>query len=203
MKTPLCRTAFAIGSLLITQAAIAAQLEQVQMFLNEVVVYVIGLVIVLVAFYVYFMRLRDDRSAPLDKLVQGRPKVHSVAPEATVTECVRTMAQNRIGAIIVMDGEKLSGIFTERDALNKVLAAGLDPRSTRVSEVMTRDPYFVSPSVTVGAAMELVTARRFRHLPVVEDGKVVAVVSSGDLTHWLVKDNVGAARKLLDLQTGS
>lgn len=203
MKQLFRRAGAGIGSMLVAQSAIAARLEQVQSFLNELVVYAIIVVVVLVALYVYFMRLRDDRSAPLEKLVQPRQRIHCVAPDALVTECARMMAENRIGAIIVMDGEKMSGIFTERDALNKVLAAGLDPRSTRVAEVMTRDPLYVSPSVTVGAAMELVTTRRFRHLPVVDNGKVVAVVSSGDLTHWLVKDQVGQGRELVDLATRS
>ena len=109
----------------------------------------------------------------------------------------------KIGALIVMDGERLTGIFTERDALNKVLAAGLDPRSTKVSEVMTKDPYCIPPTTTVGAAMELVTKRRFRHLPIVENGKLLAVVSSGDLTHWLVKDQVGEVQELVDLAARS
>ena len=62
----------------------------------------------------------------------------------------------KIGALIVIDGEKLVGIFTERDALNKVLAAGLEPGKTKVSEVMTRDPYSIPPTTTVGEAMEIV-----------------------------------------------
>jgi CBS domain-containing protein len=113
------------------------------------------------------------------------------------------MTAEQIGALIVMDGEKLIGIFTERDALNKVLAAGLDPVSTKVSEVMTKDPYCVPPTTTVGEAMELVTKRRFRHLPIVENGKVLAVVSSGDLTHWLVKDQLGEVQELVKLAARS
>ena len=102
-----------------------------------------------------------------------------------------------------MDGERLIGIFTERDALNKVLAGGLDPGNTKVSEVMTRDPYCVPPTTTVGDAMELITTRRFRHLPIVDNGKVLAVVSSGDLTHWLVQDQMGEVRELVDLVSWS
>jgi CBS domain-containing protein len=113
------------------------------------------------------------------------------------------MTAEKIGAVIVMDGERLIGIFTERDALNKVLAAGLDPVSTKISEVMTRDPFCIPPATTVGEAMELVTRRRFRHLPIVENGKVLAVVSSGDLTHWLVKDQVGEVQELVDLAARS
>ncbi|MEK7877412.1 MAG: CBS domain-containing protein, partial [Pseudomonadota bacterium] len=97
----------------------------------------------------------------------------------------------------------LIGIFTERDALNKVLAAGLDPVNTKVSAVMTKDPYCIPPTTTVGEAMQLVTQRRFRHLPIVENGKVLAVVSSGDLTHWLVKDQLREVQELVDLAARS
>jgi len=97
----------------------------------------------------------------------------------------------------------LIGIFTERDALNKVLAAGLEPSTTKVSEVMTKDPYWISPTTTVGDAMELVTKRRFRHLPIVKSGKVLAVISSGDLTHWLVKDQAAEVQELVDLAAQS
>jgi CBS domain-containing protein len=102
-----------------------------------------------------------------------------------------------------MDGEKLVGIFTERDALNKVLGAGLDPLSTKISEVMTKDPYCIPPGTTVSEAMEVVTRRRFRHLPIVENGKVLGVVSSGDLTHWLVQDKVGEVQELVGLAVRS
>ena len=68
---------------------------------------------------------------------------------------------------------------------------------------MTKDPYSIPPTTTVGEAMELVSKRRFRHLPIVKDGKVVAVISSGDLTHWLVKNQVGEVQELVDLAVGS
>jgi CBS domain-containing protein len=113
------------------------------------------------------------------------------------------MTAGKIGALMVMDGGRLTGIFTERDALNKVLAGDLDPGSTKVSEVMTKDPYCIGPTTTVGHAMQLITERRFRHLPIVDDGKVLAVVSSGDLTRWLVKDQIGEVRELVDLAARS
>jgi len=84
-----------------------------------------------------------------------------------------------------------------------VLAAGLDPGRTKVAEVMTKDPICIPPTTTVGGAMELITKRRFRHLPIVDNGKVLAVVSSGDLTHWLVQDKIGEARELVELAAGS
>jgi CBS domain-containing protein len=188
-----------IGFTSIPAAAFAAQLEQVQTAFNTFVLYAVAFFVIVVALYAYFMRLQDKRRAPVGRLFGERETIHSVGPDTPVNEAVRKMSAERIGALIVMDGEKLAGIFTERDALNKVLAAGLDPVSTKISAVMTRDPVSITPATTVGEAMEVVTKRRFRHLPIVENGKVLAVVSSGDLTHWLVKEKVGEVQELVDL----
>jgi CBS domain-containing protein len=166
-------------------------------------IYAFILFVVVVGVLVYFLRSQDKRRTPLESLFTERETIHSVGPDTLVTECVRIMSTKKIGALIVMDGEKLVGIFTERDALNKVLAAGLEPSRTKVSDVMTKDPYSIPPTTTVGEAMELVTKRRFRHLPIVKNGKVLAVISSGDLTHWLVKEQVGEVQELVDLAVGS
>jgi CBS domain-containing protein len=193
-----------IGFVLLSSAALAAsESEQALTTVTNVFIYAFILFVAIVGVLVYFMRLRDKRRTPLDALFNERETVHSVGPNTLVTECVRTMTTKQIGALIVMDGEELVGIFTERDALNKVLAAGLEPGKTKVSEVMTRDPYSIPPTTTVGEAMELVTKRRFRHLPIVKNGKVLAVISSGDLTHWLVKEQVGEVQELVDLAVGS
>ena len=90
--------------------------------------------------------------------------------------------------MLVMEDDQLIGIFTERDAITRVLGAGLDPASTYISAVMTKNPVWVPTSTTLEEAMSIVTSRRIRHLPVVENGKVLGVVSSGDLTHRLVED---------------
>jgi CBS domain-containing protein len=193
-----------IGFVLLSSAALAATLEEEQTTLfGQVQMYVFIAFVIIVAVGVYFMRSQDKRQTPLNKIFEEGETIHSVGPDTPVTECVRTMTAKNIGALIVMDGERLVGIFTERDALNKVLAAGLEPGKTKVSEVMTKDPYCIQPTTTVGEAMELVTKRRFRHLPIVKNGKVLAVVSSGDLTHWLVKDQVGEVQELVDLAVGS
>jgi len=203
MKTFLCRSAIGIGLALLSSAAFAAQLEELQDFVGKVGLYILIAIAIVVAFYMYSMRSRDKRAAPLTRIFAESDAIHSVGPDTLVTECVQAMATEKIGALVVMDNEKLVGIFTERDALNKVLAAGLDPRSTKVSQVMTKDPYCVPPTTTVGAAMQLVTQRRFRHLPIVQNGKILAVLSSGDLTHWLVKDQMGEVKELVDLAARS
>ncbi|MGB7541730.1 MAG: CBS domain-containing protein [Burkholderiales bacterium] len=191
-----------IGLALLSPAALATQ-EELLTTISEASIYAFILLVIVVIVAMYFMRSRDKRGTPLGRIFEEREAIHSVGPDTPVTACVRTMTAEKIGALIVMDGERLIGIFTERDALNKVLAAGLDPVSTKVSEVMTKDPYCIPPTTTVGEAMELVTKRRFRHLPVVENGKVLAVVSSGDLTHWLVKDQMGEVQELVDIAARS
>jgi len=191
-----------IGLALLSNAALAAQEDALEA-IWRVSVYACIVFVALVIVGVYFMRSRDKRRAPLERIFEERKAVHSVGPDTPVIECVRLMAAKKIGAVIVIDGEKLVGIFTERDALNKVLAAGLDPTTTKISAVMTKDPCCVPPTTSVGDAMELVTQRRFRHLPIVENGKVLAVVSSGDLTHWLVKDEMGEVQELVELAAQS
>jgi CBS domain-containing protein len=197
-----CQSAVGIGLVLLSPA-VHATVEDMLTTVGKVPMYAGILFVIVVIVAVFSMRSRDQRAAPLGSMLAERESLHAVGPDTPVIECVRRMTAEKIGAVIVMDGERLIGIFTERDALNKVLAAGLDPVSTKISEVMTRDPFCIPPATTVGEAMELVTRRRFRHLPIVENGKVLAVVSSGDLTHWLVKDQVGEVQELVDLAARS
>jgi CBS domain-containing protein len=203
MTKLICRSGTGTSLALLPAAALAMQDDVLSTVIGKLPVYVFLLFLLIVIVSVYFMRLRDKRRAPLGRIFDEREAIHSVGPDTSVAECVRTMTTEKIGALIVMDAAKLVGIFTERDALNKVLAAGLDPVSTKISAVMTKDPYCIPPTTTVGEAMELVTKRRFRHLPIVENGKVLAVVSSGDLTHWLVKDKVGEVQELVELAARS
>jgi len=134
-----------------------------------------------------FMKGKNTPGDSLSNLLdEQNPVIHSVRPDVSITECVRRMNELNIGAMLVMEREQLIGIFTERDAITRVLGAGLDPVSTKISEVMTKNPVWVSPATTIDEAMGIITNRRIRHLPVIEDGKVLGVVSSGDLTHRLV-----------------
>jgi predicted transcriptional regulator len=153
-----------------------------------------------VILFVFFKTSNKRKRAPLSTMLgESRRPINSVQPDATVTESVRRMHSENIGALLVMEDDKLTGIFTERDALTKVLAAGVDPNSTKVSAVMTEDPFCIDPSTTIEEAMSIVTARKIRHLPILHDGKLVGIVSSGDLTHWLVQDREGEIRELVDV----
>ncbi len=192
-----------VGFAFLCPAGFAATQEELLATITKMMGYGSILFVVVVIASVYFMKSRDKRRVPLNKIFEEGEAIHSVGPDTPVTECVRRMVAEKIGALVVMNGETLKGIFTERDALNKVLAAGLDPGSTKVSEVMTKDPYCIPPSTTVGDAMEMITKRRFRHLPIVEKGKLLAVLSSGDLTRWMVEDRMEEVRALVDLAAQS
>jgi CBS domain-containing protein len=91
------------------------------------------------------------------------------------------MAQRRIGAVMVIDGARLVGIFTERDLLSKVVAMKRDPDTVRLSEVMTRDPDTIGPDETAFAALDMMRKRGYRHLPVLDGGTLIGMVSVRDL----------------------
>jgi CBS domain-containing protein len=113
----------------------------------------------------------------------------TLEPGATIVEAARMMAYLRIGALMVVEGEKLVGIFSERDALTRVLAKELDPATTTLAQVMTPDPITISPDATVQQALDIMAAKGFRHLPVIEDTRIVAIVSIRDL-YRSVKDQM-------------
>lgn len=126
-------------------------------------------------------------TTPLSILLEQKGnKVVSVTPETSIQACVETMRNAHIGAVVVLDEEQLVGIFTERDVLNKVAGRGYDLNHTAVSDVMTANVKSVPPEMTVSQAMALITNLRFRHLPVTVQGKLVGLLSSGDLTRWMV-----------------
>jgi len=128
--------------------------------------------------------------------------VYSVAPDATVLEAVRKMNAEHVGALLVCVSNELVGIFTERDVLTRVVDSGCDPTSTRVVDVMTSEVETVRSSTGVEDAMALISERRFRHLPVIDDGRLLGVVSSGDLTRWVSRNQEGHIQHLENYITG-
>jgi CBS domain-containing protein len=120
--------------------------------------------------------------------------VETVPRDTTVFAAVERMNERRIGALLVVDnfreGEPYRpiGIFTERDVLVRVIARRLDPQTTTVGEVMTCDPFTIHAATTVAEAMTIITERRCRHLPVVDDVGLCGLISIGDLTSWVVRD---------------
>lgn len=118
---------------------------------------------------------------------KGR-EVISIDPDATVLDAIKLMAEKGIGALTVMRDGRLIGMLSERDYARKVILKGRSSRKTRVSEIMTPDVITTTSSRSVHECMELVTGKRIRHLPVVEDGEVLGLVSLGDLVQAIIAD---------------
>jgi CBS domain-containing protein len=112
------------------------------------------------------------------KEVMRRKNVLKAAPKSIVSAIAKRMARRNVGAVMVIEDEQLVGIFTERDVVFRVVAPGLDPSSTRLADVMTRDPQVVAPDMPFGHALLKMHEGGFRHLPVVAGGKVVGIVSA-------------------------
>jgi CBS domain-containing protein len=114
---------------------------------------------------------------PIKSVLEPR-KLVVAAPTTTVGEAARLMKEGKVGAVLVVEEGRLVGIFTERDALFRVVAPGLDPTKTELRDVMTRDPTTVAPDETFGYALLLMHEKGFRHTPVVENGRPVGVISA-------------------------
>ncbi|MBD8524984.1 CBS domain-containing protein [Pseudomarimonas arenosa] len=118
---------------------------------------------------------------------KGR-EVFAIDPEQPVLAALQMMADRHCGALLVMQGDELKGLISERDYARKVILMGRSSAETPVWEVMSQDLHTVSPDRTVHGCMKLVTEKRIRHLPVVEAGKVVGVLSIGDLVKAVIED---------------
>jgi CBS domain-containing protein len=110
--------------------------------------------------------------------VMEREKILIAPPETSVSAAAELMAKRRVGAVLVVAEGRLVGIFTERDAVYRVLAKGRDPRATRLAEVMTPDPDTVTPEESFGYAMLMMHERGYRHVPVIENNQPIGVVSA-------------------------
>ena len=114
--------------------------------------------------------------------------VISVTPDTSVLDAIKIMADKAIGSLVVIEDDKLLGIMSERDYARKVIIKGRSSESTHVSEIMTPDVITTSSSHTVNECMNLMTERKIRHLPVVEDNQVIGMISIGDLVEAIISD---------------
>ena len=108
-------------------------------------------------------------------------EVYSVAPDATVYDALKIMAEKEVGALIVLEGDKMVGILSERDYARKVILSGKSSQETLVRDIMTPDVKYVGPDDKVTHCLSLMTKKHFRHLPVLEQDKVIGVLSVGDV----------------------
>jgi CBS domain-containing protein len=126
----------------------------------------------------------------------------SIDPDATIFEAIRLMADKNIGSLLVMRDEKLVGIFSERDYARKVVLKGKTSKQTAVREIISSPVISVEPSETVEECMRLMTEHRVRHLPVLDGGKVVGIVSIGDLVNWIISAQSVALNQMEDYISG-
>jgi CBS domain-containing protein len=130
--------------------------------------------------------------------------IHYVQPEQTVFEAANYMVQCNVGAVPVLDGPKLVGIFSERDIMKRVVTESRDPMTTRISEVMTTDVHTVAPTATCHDAMAMMQEYEVRHLPVCDGSTLVGFLSLRDLLRQKVDESVGEAEMMRAyIQTGA
>jgi CBS domain-containing protein len=145
------------------------------------------------------MKLVDPISTVLRQ--KGR-EVWSVGPDTSVYEAIEIMADKGIGALLVLAAGKLVGVISERDYARKVILKGRSSKQTLVKDIMTSPVIFATPTLTIDECMSIMTNNRIRHLPVVEDDMVVAVISIGDLVKWIISEQQQTIQQLEDYITG-
>lgn len=137
----------------------------------------------------------------IEPLIKLATKPITIERDATVREAVRAMVEKNLGAVSIVDGGKILGVFTERDLMTKVVNAGLDPDAAAVTDVMVPTPVCVTPTTPRHEAVEIMVTRRFRHLPVAdENGKLIGMLSLRDLLdHQLtrLRDEVNSLERYL------
>ncbi len=131
----------------------------------------------------------------VDQMLEGKKQqLLYITPDATVFDALKLMAERDVGALVVLEGEKLAGIFSERDYARKIILLGKSSKETLVREIMTDKVLCVRPEQTVQECMALMTEKRIRHLPVLDNKKVVGVISIGDV----VKETISEQKFIIE-----
>jgi len=128
--------------------------------------------------------------------------VHALPPSATVFDAVQMMNKGQVSSVLIVDRDRLAGIFTERDVLRRVVGSGLDPKATVLSNVMTAGLTTIAPTTSIDEAHAIFTSRRCRHLPVLDNGRIVGLISVGDISRWLSDLNRAEAESLKNYISG-
>lgn len=142
-------------------------------------------------------------NTPISALLERKGSaVHAVDSSLTISEAVAEMNRHRVGCVVVLESGQLVGIFTERDVLRRVVGAGLAANSTRVTEAMTKNVITITPESSIEEAMVIFAEKRCRHLPVVERGRLVGLISIGDVSRWVSDMNCAEAEHLKNYIAG-
>jgi CBS domain-containing protein len=128
--------------------------------------------------------------------------IWTIPPDTTVFDALKTMADKNVGALLVLDGDAITGILSERDYARKVILHGKSSKELQVSEIMSSKVYFVSPTDNVDDCMALFTNKRVRHLPVLDNEQLVGIISIGDVVKAVIADQEFTIRHLENYITG-
>ncbi|MBX7107457.1 MAG: CBS domain-containing protein [Chitinophagales bacterium] len=131
-----------------------------------------------------------------DILRRKSNQIFAVSPEGTVYDALSLMAEKNLGGVLVMQGDQLNGIFTERDYARKVILLGRASKDTPITEVMTAQVRTVSRDTEIDECMKMMTEKNIRHLPVMENGKVIGLISIGDVVKLLIEEQKGIIEHL-------
>jgi len=130
-------------------------------------------------------------------------QIWSVEPKATIFEALEIMSEKEIGALLVMEDGKLTGIFSERDYARKVILKGKSSKETQVGELMTKKVFYIDSQKTINDCMAMMTAKRIRHVPVIEDNQVMGIVTIGDVVNQIISEQEVTINHLENYITGS
>ena len=133
---------------------------------------------------------------------KGYATIHSVRPDAFVVEALQMMAEKMVGALLIVENGQLVGIFSERDYARKIALMDRSSRTTEIRQVMTTQLVSVSPEDTMESCMELMTDKHIRHLPVLENGKLIGLISIGDLVKNIIEDQKAMIQQLQQYMRG-
>ena len=134
---------------------------------------------------------------------KSNPSIYSIGPSASVYDALKLMAEKGIGALLVMEGEHVTGIITERDYAHKIVLLSRSSKETLVREIMTSEVMYVRPNHSSTECMALMTENRMRHLPVMSDGKLLGVISIGDLVKDIISEQQFIIEQLEHYITGA
>lgn len=142
-------------------------------------------------------------NTPISALLERKGSaVYTVPATVTIAQAVDEMNRHRIGSLVVLDNGRPAGIFTERDVLRRVVGDGLDPKVMRVADVMTTNLITISPETTIEQTMILFAEKRCRHLPVLSNGRLIGLISIGDISRWMADTHRAEAEYLKSYISG-